>query len=142
MNIIFFFFHWCYNPLWGLAFSVIFFHSALSYRITIFVSLLHSLFRLHSGSPAYITEFFATVKYSRAESSALRPTPNLEDQGISLSLFSQLEPVWLGLPYQKLIFRQHSLLHHSDSQAPPPGLRLRQGGDTSGGGGDCYNYSV
>jgi hypothetical protein len=25
----FFFFYWCYNPLWVLAFSVIFFHSAL-----------------------------------------------------------------------------------------------------------------
>jgi hypothetical protein len=29
--------------------------------ITIFVSLLHSLVRFHKGSPASITEFFATV---------------------------------------------------------------------------------
>ena len=29
-NLVFFFFYWHYNPLWVLAFSVIFFHSALS----------------------------------------------------------------------------------------------------------------
>jgi len=27
---IFFFFYWCYNPLWVLAFSVVFFFSTLS----------------------------------------------------------------------------------------------------------------
>jgi hypothetical protein len=34
----FFFFHWCYNPLWVLAFSVNFFHSVLS-----FLNFLHPL---------------------------------------------------------------------------------------------------
>ena len=46
--------------------------------------------------------------FSGAELSALRPSRNLEDQGtdhdqgISLSLVSLLEHVWLGWPYQKL----------------------------------------
>ena len=41
----FFFIYWLYNPLWVLAFSVIFFHSALSshrffHRLTLFANLL------------------------------------------------------------------------------------------------------
>jgi len=42
--------------------------------------------------------------FNGAELSTLCPTPNLEDQGISLSRVSLLETVWLGWPYQKLKF--------------------------------------
>jgi hypothetical protein len=38
LRLSFFFFHWRYNPLWVLAFSVIFFHSVLS-----LLNFLHSL---------------------------------------------------------------------------------------------------
>jgi len=37
---------------------------------------------------ASITEFFTTVNFSRTELSALLPTPDLEDQGISLLVWS------------------------------------------------------
>jgi len=40
--------------------------------------------------------------FNGAELSTLRPTPNLEDQGISLSVVPPLEPVWFGWAYQKL----------------------------------------
>jgi hypothetical protein len=99
-----------------------------------FVYFLRSLVRFHKGNPASITEFFATVKFSRAESSALRPTPDLEDQGISLSLVSQLQPVWLGWSYQKLGFRQHSIFHHWDSQTPHPAYAFVRVAIPAGGG--------
>ena len=63
---------------------------------------------------AFVTAFVTTTLFvvfwlhylyillNRTGLSALRPTPNLEDQGISPSLVSQLEPVWLRWPYQKL----------------------------------------
>jgi hypothetical protein len=76
---IFFFFYWRYNPLWVLAFSVIFFPSPLSLhnflqplipiirisctfqvpnRITI--SVFRKLNRFREGSTVSVTEFFAT----------------------------------------------------------------------------------
>jgi hypothetical protein len=56
------------------------------------------------------------------QSAALRPTPNLEDQVISL--VSQLEPVWQRWPYQKLSFNKHSILHHSRVSSPPTPAQL------------------
>ena len=40
--------------------------------------------------------------------SVQRSTPNLEDQGTSLSLTPTLRPVRQGWPYQKLRYRRHS----------------------------------
>ena len=126
-----------------MVFSVTLFHFALSLHCflhrfipIIFISKSHVLVSYSNsfpkGSPASITEFFATVNFSRADLSALRPTPNLEDQDISLILVSQLEPVWLGWPYQKRSLHQHSLLHELRLSSLTPGLQLRQGGDTCG----------
>jgi hypothetical protein len=48
----FFFFYWRYNPLWVLAFSVIFFHSALSshcflHRLTLIICKSSSMPAIH-----------------------------------------------------------------------------------------------
>jgi hypothetical protein len=44
--------------------------------------------------------------------------PNLEDQGISLSLASPSKPVRHGWPYQQLCCRRHSVRVHWCTQAP------------------------
>jgi hypothetical protein len=54
-----------------------------------------------------------------------RPTPNPEDQGVSLCLEPHPRPVRLGRP----CYRRLSSRVHWNTQAPPP----RQGGDTIGG---------
>ena len=86
-KLFFFFFYWRYNPLWVLAFSVIFFHSVLSllsflqplipiawkssstssihiFQVPNRISLFFSIFRVWGlflkGSPVLFTEFFAT----------------------------------------------------------------------------------
>jgi hypothetical protein len=53
-----------------------------------------------------------TANFYRVGSSAPRPTPNLEDQGISLSLAPPSKPVRHGWPYQQLCCRRHSFIVH------------------------------
>jgi hypothetical protein len=78
--------------------------------------------------------FFASIRFlhnavfSRVILLASRPTPNLEDQGVSLCLGSTLRPVRHGRPYQYLRYRRHSSPGHRVTQVPPP----LQGGDTFG----------
>jgi hypothetical protein len=78
---------------------------------------------------------FVTTNFYSVGSSAPRPTPNLEDQGISLSLASPSKPVRHGWPYQQLLCRRHSFRVHWCTQAPSPsnkvlstGWRYHQGG--------------
>ena len=101
-------------------------------RITFwaYIRLFRNSLRMASSVPKHVVVLIIVISsnssqlfnFNRADSSTLRPTPNLEGQGISLGLVSQLEPVWLGWPYQKLSFRQHSLLHRWYSQGPPTRL--------------------
>jgi hypothetical protein len=59
------------------------------------------------------------------------PNPNLEDQGISLSLAPPSKPVRHGWPYQQLCCCQHSFIVHWCTQAPHPVTKcFQQGGDT------------
>jgi hypothetical protein len=60
---------------------------------------------------------FVTSSY-RVGSLAPRPTPNLEDQGISLSLASPLKSVRHGWPFQHLCLRRNSFRVHWCTQAP------------------------
>jgi hypothetical protein len=73
-----------------------------------------------------------TANFYRMESSGPRPTPNLEDQGISLSLAPPSKPVRHGWPYQQLCCRRHSFRVHWFTHKPPhPATKcFRQGGDT------------
>jgi hypothetical protein len=52
------------------------------------------------------------------------PNPNLEDQGISLSLVPPLKPVQHGWPYQQLCCRRHSVRVHWCTQAPSHSNRV------------------
>jgi hypothetical protein len=69
--------------------------------------------------------FFVTTNFYRVGSSAPRPTPNLEDQGISLSLASPSKPV-------------------TGAHKPPhPATKcLWQGGDTIEGGTRLYSSYI
>ena len=60
---------------------------------------------------------------------APHPTPNLEDQGITVSLGSHPWPVWQGRPCQELYHHQHSSQDYLTTQAPPQ----HQSRDTFGG---------
>jgi hypothetical protein len=57
-------------------------------------------------------------------SSAPRPTPNMEDQGISLSLAPPSKPVRHGRPYRQLCCRRHSFRVHCCTQAPSPSNKV------------------
>jgi hypothetical protein len=56
-----------------------------------------------------------TANFYSVWSSVPRPTPSLEDQGISLSLAPPSKPVQHGWPYQQLRSRRHS---------PPPSNKV------------------
>jgi hypothetical protein len=58
--------------------------------------------------------------FTRLGSSAPRPTPNLEDQGISLSLAPPSKPVRHGWLYQQLHCCRHSFRVYWCTQAPSP----------------------
>jgi hypothetical protein len=66
-------------------------------------------FVYNSGWLTYYVWGFMTTNCYRVGSSAPRPTPNLEDQGISLSLVSPSKPVRHGWPYQQLCCRRHGV---------------------------------
>jgi hypothetical protein len=61
-----------------------------------------------------------TADFCRMGSSAPRPTPSLEDQGISLSVAPPSKPVRHGCPYQQLCYRRRSFRVHWCTQAPSP----------------------
>jgi hypothetical protein len=61
---------------------------------------------------------FVTENFCRVGSSAPCTTPNLEEQGISLSLAPPSKPVWHGWPYQQLCCRWHGFRVHWCTQAP------------------------
>jgi hypothetical protein len=65
-----------------------------------------------------------TTNFYRVGSSVPRPTPNLEDQGISLSLVSPSKPVRHGWPYQQLRCCRHSFRVHWCTQAPSPSNKV------------------
>ena len=67
----FFFLYWRYNPLWVLAFSVIFFHSALSshcflHRLTPIICKSSSMLAIHlfPGLPLVLVPIVSTVIFS------------------------------------------------------------------------------
>ena len=98
--------------------------------------------RLPSISPVFTLLVFVTRNFSEVGESVQRSTPNLEDQGTSLSLTPTLRPVRQGWPYQYLRYRRHSSPGYWGTQAPVP----RQGGGTNRGGcnvtKDIFHYIV
>jgi hypothetical protein len=61
---------------------------------------------------------FRDNKFLQGGLSAPRLTPNLKDQGISLSLAPPSKPVRYGWSYQQLCCRRHSFRVHWGIQAP------------------------
>jgi hypothetical protein len=78
----------------------------LTYLFTYFVALQ---FLYNSERLTYSMWGFMTTNFYRVGSSAPRPTPNMEDQGICLSLTPPWKPVWYG---------RHSFRVHWCTQAP------------------------
>jgi hypothetical protein len=60
----------------------------------------------------------------RVGSLAPLPTPNVENQGISLSLAPPSKPVQHGWPCQQLCCRRHSFRVHWCTQAPSPSNKI------------------
>jgi hypothetical protein len=71
------------------------------------------------------------MNFYRVGSSAPRPTPNLEDQGISLSLASPSKPVRHGGPTSSYAAAGIALEFIVAHKPPHPATNcFRQGGDT------------
>jgi hypothetical protein len=63
---------------------------------------------------------FVTANFYRVGLSAPRPTPNLEDQNLSLSLAPPSKPVRHEWPHQQLCCHRHSFRVHWCTEAPSP----------------------
>ena len=90
-----FFFLWHYSPWWNSASSKIVLHSSRS--CDLFLQFLTPIFfHLCCFGPVANFRSFSLNIFLWGEVVALRPTPNLEDQGISFFIW----PVRHGRPYQ------------------------------------------
>jgi hypothetical protein len=78
--------------------------------------------------PVFTGRFLNKIIFYRMGLLVPFPTPTLEDQGVSLSLYSTFWPYRHGWPCCSLNYRRHCSSGRRVAQAPPP----RQGADTYG----------